>query len=126
MLIVPRTDNLIVEARVAPSDIDQISLGAKVTIRIMAGNQRTTPDVIGSVTHISADLSREQGSGLSAGQIFFMVRIALNKDSVRALGDLHLVPGMPAEAFIETGTRTPLDYLIKPLTEQIARTMRER
>ncbi|MGH6769848.1 MAG: HlyD family type I secretion periplasmic adaptor subunit [Xanthobacteraceae bacterium] len=126
MLIVPRTDNLVVEARVSPSDIDQISLGAAVTVRIMAGNQRTTPDVMGSVTHISADLTREQGSGLNPGQVFFMARISLNKDSVRALGDLHLVPGMPAETFIETGLRTPLDYLIKPLTEQLARTMRER
>jgi HlyD family secretion protein len=126
MLIVPRTDELVVEARVSPSDIDQIALGAKVTVRIMAGNQRTTPDVLGSVTHISADLTREPGSGLNAGQVFFLVRISLNKDSVRALGNLHLVPGMPAETFIETGMRTPLDYLIKPLTEQIARTMRER
>jgi HlyD family secretion protein len=126
MLIVPRADKLVVETRVAPTDIDQITLGAPVLVRIMAGNQRTTPDVAGSVTQVSADLTREQASGSQAGQAYFMVRVALNEESVRRLGDLRLVPGMPAEAFIQTGLRTPLDYLIKPLQEQIARALRER
>ncbi len=126
MSIVPRLDELIVEARVAPQDIDQIALGAQVAVRIMAGNQRTTPTVAGVLIHISADLTREPGTATQPSQAFFLVRVSLPKDSVKQLGDFRLLPGMPAEAFIETGTRTPLDYLIRPLQEQIARTFRER
>jgi HlyD family secretion protein len=126
MLIVPGSDDLVVEARVSPTDIDQIKLGALTAVRIMAGNQRTTPDVMGTVTQISADLTRDPPSGMQPGMPYFLVRIALQAESVKRLGDLRLVPGMPAETFIETDTRTPLEYLIKPLTEQIARTFRER
>jgi HlyD family secretion protein len=126
MLIVPITDDLIVEARVSPSDVDQIAEGAKVLVRIMAGNQRTMPDVEGKVTHVSADLTREPAQGNFPAASYFLVRIALDKDSVRQLHGLRLTPGMPAEAYIQTTYRTPLDYLIKPLQEQIARTFRER
>ena len=122
MQIVPRADHLVVEAKVAPQDIDQLSLGAKVTVRIMAGNQRTMPDVGGVLTRISADLTREpQGN-----QAYYVVRATLDQDEVRRLTDLTLVPGMPAETFIQTQMRTPLQYLLKPLHEQISRTFRER
>ncbi len=126
MLIVPRQDQLIIEARVAPADIDQIVLGAPVQVRIMAGNQRTTPAVTGKVIHISADLTREPASGVHPGQMYFVTRVSLSDESIGQLGDLRLVPGMPAEALIETGVRTPLEFLLKPLQEQIARTFRER
>jgi HlyD family secretion protein len=126
MLIVPRQDQLIVEARVAPADIDQIVLGARVQVRIMAGNQRTTPAVDGEVTHISADLTREPASGVQPGQAYFVARVSLSEQSIAQLGELRLVPGMPAEVLIETGVRTPLEFLLKPLQEQIARTFRER
>ena len=122
MLIVPRADELVVEARVAPQDVDQLVVGAKATVRIMAGNQRTTPDITGTLTRISADVTREQQTGLS----YYMVRATLDEDQVRKLGDLKLVPGMPAEAFIQTYARTPLEYLLRPLSDQIARTFRER
>jgi HlyD family secretion protein len=126
MLIVPRQDQLVVEARIAPVDIDQIVKGAPVQVRIMAGNQRTTPSVGGVVTQISADLTRETATGGQPGQAYFIARISINEDSLKTLGELTLVPGMPAEALIETGVRTPLEFLIKPLQEQIARTFRER
>jgi HlyD family secretion protein len=122
MLIVPRADELVVEARVAPQDVDQLVVGAKATVRIMAGNQRTTPDITGTLTRISADVTREQQTGLS----YYLVRATLDEDQVRRLGDLRLVPGMPAEAFIQTYARTPLEYLLRPLSDQIARTFRER
>lgn len=126
MLIVPQTDQLVVEARVAPVDIDQIILGAPVQIRIMAGNQRTTPVIDGKVVHISADLTRETGSGGQPGQMYFQTRVSISEESLKTLGELKLVPGMPAEALIETGARTPLGFLLKPLQEQLARTFRER
>jgi HlyD family secretion protein len=126
MLIVPQADQLIVEARIAPVDIDQIVKGAPVQVRIMAGNQRTTPSVNGVVTHISADLTREPASPGQPGQAYFLTRISISEESLKSLGDLKLVPGMPAEALIETGVRTPLEFLLKPLQEQISRTFRER
>jgi HlyD family secretion protein len=122
MQIVPRADTLVVEAKVAPQDIDQVAVGAKATVRIMAGNRRTVPDITGVVTYVAADLTREQQSQLA----YFLVRAALPEEEVKRLGDLRLMPGMPVEVFIETQMRTPLDYLLKPLSEQIARTFRER
>jgi HlyD family secretion protein len=122
MQIVPRADNLVVEAKVAPQDIDQLVLGARVTVRIMAGNQRTMPDLTGTLSRVSADLSRDPQSNLA----YYVVRIVLDLEKVRQLVNLQLIPGMPAEAFIQTHERTPLQYLLKPLSDQIARTFRER
>jgi membrane fusion protein, type I secretion system len=127
MQIVPRADELVVEAKVAPHDIDQVAPGANVIVRIMAGNQRTTPHVTGVLTRVSADLTREQQSDASQpAQAYYTVRIGLPADQVARLKDIRLVPGMPAEAFIQTYERTPLQYLLKPLGEQIARAFRER
>jgi HlyD family secretion protein len=127
MQIVPRADELVVEAKVAPTDIDQVALGTSVTVRIMAGNQRTAPELIGVIARISADLTREQQQqGSQPAPAYYTVRIALPADQVARLKDIRLVPGMPAEAFIQTEDRTPLEYLLKPLKEQIARTFRER
>jgi HlyD family secretion protein len=126
MLIVPQSDQLVVEARVAPVDVDQVVRGAPVQVRIMAGNQRTTPAVEGVVAHVSADLTRETGNAGQPGQAYFLTRVSLSETSVKNLGDLKLMPGMPAEAMIETGVRTPLEFLLKPLQEQLARTFRER
>jgi HlyD family secretion protein len=126
MLVVPHADELVVEAKVAPSDIDQIVVGAKAAVRIMAGNQRTTPEINGVLTRIGADLTREQGTAMQPGQSYYLVRLALSEEEVKRLGDLRLLPGMQAESFIETYARTPLQYLLKPLRDQIARTFRER
>jgi HlyD family secretion protein len=127
MQIVPRADVLVVEAKVAPQDIDQISVGAPTIVRIMAGDQRTMPDLTGILTRVSADLTRDQPqAGQQAGQAYYLVRVSLPEEELRRLVNLRLVPGMPAEAFIQTYARTPLQYLLKPLREQIARTFRER
>jgi HlyD family secretion protein len=127
MQIVPRLDELVAEAKVAPQDIDQVAVGAKVSVRILASNQRTTPDIAGVLTRVSADLTREpQRDGAQPSAPFYTVRIALAADEVARLGSIRLVPGMPAEAFIQTHERTPMQYLLKPLEEQIARTFRER
>jgi HlyD family secretion protein len=128
MQIVPRADELVVEAKVAPSDIDQVATGAKAVVRIMAGNQRTQPEIKGVLTRVSADLAREpqQQNSTQPPQAYFAVRIALPAAEVARLKDISLLPGMPAEVFIQTHERTPLQYLFKPLQEQIARTFRER
>jgi HlyD family secretion protein len=129
LLVVPRLDTLIIEAKVAPTDIDQVAVGAPVRVRVMAGNRRTTPELEGMVTTVSADLTREQqanAAGPVTQQAYYVVRISLSEKEVKRLGDLQLVPGMQVEAYIRTHDRTPLEYLLKPLEEQIARTFRER
>jgi len=127
MQIAPRADPLIVEAKVAPQDIDQVDVGAPVRIRIEAGNKRTMRDLEGRVTVVSPDVTHEQPAapaGLPTQQ-YYVARVSLSED-VGALGGLQLVPSMPVEVYIRTQDRTPLDYLLKPLHEQIARTFRER
>jgi HlyD family secretion protein len=128
MQIVPRADELVVEAKVAPNDIDQIATGAKAVVRIMAGNQRTTPEITGVISRVSADLAHEpqQPNSPQPPQAYYTVRITLPADQVARLKDIRLVPGMPAEIFIQTYERSPLQYLLKPLRDQIARTFRER
>jgi HlyD family secretion protein len=127
MQIVPRADELVVEAKVAPLDIDQVASGAEAAIRIMAGNQRTTPTITGRVTRVSADITKDQQqNSVQPAQAYYIVRVTLPAGEVARLGEIRLVPGMPAEVFIQTHERTALQYLLKPLQEQIARTFRER
>jgi HlyD family secretion protein len=122
MQIVPETDELVIEGKVAPPDIDQVALGASAVVRIMAGNQRTTPELSGRVSRVSADLMREP----QTNQPYYLIRATLDEEQVLRLGDLKLQPGMPAETFIQTYKRTPLQFLLKPLQEQVARAFRER
>jgi HlyD family secretion protein len=126
MEIVPRGDQLVVEAKVPPSDIDQVATGQHAEVRIKAGNARTMPELQGVLTLVSADLTHEVQAGSPTGQAYYLVRIVLPSEQVRRLGGFHLMPGMPAEAFVQTQTRTPLSYLLKPLREQMARAFRER
>ncbi len=122
MLIVPDADNLIVEAKVNPQDIDQLQIGQKAVLRFSTFNVRSTPELNGTITRISADISTEQRTGAS----YYTIRIALPAAEVAQLGDVKLVPGMPVEAFVQTGGRPVLSYLIKPLADQVMRTFREK
>jgi HlyD family secretion protein len=115
-----------VEAKLAPNDIDQVEVGAKAVVRIMAGNRRTIPEISGVVTRVSADLAHEQANGAQPSQAYYTVRVSLPAEEVARLNDLHLLPGMPAEVFIQTSPRSPLQYLLKPLHEQMERTFLER
>jgi HlyD family secretion protein len=126
MEIVPRDDNLIIEAKVDPRDIDQVAVGADAVVRVMAGEERANPDLTGKVRLVSADLTRERPTAGVPDKAFYTVRVALPPDEVDRLGRLKLLPGMQAEVFIQTYARTPLEYLIKPLKDQMDRTFRER
>jgi HlyD family secretion protein len=127
MQIVPLADKLIVEAKISPLDIDQVALGSRTTVRIMAGNQRTMTDLFGEVTHIGADLTKDKDQTSQANnQPYYLVRVSLPEQEVARLKELKLVPGMPAEIFIATHERTALQYLLKPLNEQVSRAFRER
>jgi len=122
MLIVPTNDALVVEVRIAPHEIDRVSVGQPVLLRFTAFNQRTTPQLNGAVSHVSADVAVDQKSGAS----FYVLRIAVPEAELARLGDLKLIAGMPVEAFIQTGQRTVMSYLVKPLSDQLMRAWRER
>jgi HlyD family secretion protein len=122
MLIVPEADNLSVEVKVNPQDIDQLQLNQKAILRFSAFNARTTPEIDGIVTRISADTSTDQRTG----QSYYTVRIAMPAEQIERLGNVKLLPGMPVEAFVQTGERTMLSYLMKPLHDQVMRAFREK
>jgi HlyD family secretion protein len=122
MEIVPDNDDLQIEARLQPNDIDQVRAGQKAFVRFSAFNQRITPQLIGAVSYVSADTSHDQQTNAP----YFTVRIALSEDELRRLGGLQLVPGMPAEVFMQTGSRTMMSYLLKPITDQLHRAFIER
>ena len=122
MLIVPEADNLSVEVKVNPQDIDQLQLNQKAILRFSAFNIRTTPEIEGTVTRISADTSTDQRTG----QSYYTIRIAMPAEQIERLGDVKLLPGMPVEAFIQTRDRTMLSYLMKPLHDQFLRAFREK
>jgi HlyD family secretion protein len=122
MLIVPDADTLMVEAKVNPQDIEQVQLNQKTILRFTAFNLATTPEIEGQVSTISADVSSDQRTG----QSFFTIRISIRPDELLRLRNSRLVPGMPVECFIQTGERTVVSYLLKPLRDQLMRTFREK
>jgi HlyD family secretion protein len=122
MLIVPEADHLTVEAKVAPRDIDQLLLGQEAMLRFSAFNQRTTPQITGTVSQISADITTDERTGES----HYTIRVAISAEEISRLGDRALVPGMPVEVFVKTGDRRVLSYLVKPLSDQITRAFREQ
>ena len=89
MLIVPAADNLLVEAKVEPKDIDQVQFGQPVVLRFSAFNMRTTPEVNGTVVRIAADTTTDQRTG----QSYYLVRISMTADQIERLGDVKLTPG---------------------------------
>lgn len=88
-----------IEIRISPADIDQVHIGQMAMLRFSAFNQRTTPEVPSHVIRVGADLSQDQTSGAS----FYLVRVRADAQAKKKPGNLKLVPGMPAEVFIQTG-----------------------
>jgi HlyD family secretion protein len=121
MQIVPVGDELAIDVRIQPKDIDQVRVGQLAFLRLTAFNQRTTPQMEGEVSRVAADLTLDERTGMS----YYSVRIFLRSDETDKLGGLVLVPGMPAEVLIQTGDRTVLSYLMKPLRDQLERAFRE-
>lgn len=118
--IVPQAEELIIEARVSPNDIDRVATGQEATIRFSSFGNRA-PTIFGNVISISADSIPDQTTGAT----FYLARIEVTEEGMADLGDLVLVPGMPAEVFIATGSRTFLQYLFKPFSNSMARSFRE-
>ncbi len=122
MLIVPQTDDLQVEAKVNPQDIDKLQVGQKTLLRLSAFDQRTTPELNGVVSRVSPDVATDQRTG----HTYYTIRVSMSPEEIARLGDVKLIPGMPVEAFVQTGDRTVMSYLMKPLHDQLMRAFREK
>ena len=119
--IVPSVSELIVEAQVAPQDINRIAIGKLADIRFSAFNSATTPVIEGSVTSISADrLTNEK-----TGQPYYLARVSVTEAGLKKLADRKLLAGMPADVLINTGERTMLQYLMQPARNAISQSMIE-
>ncbi|WP_338550087.1 HlyD family type I secretion periplasmic adaptor subunit [Roseovarius phycicola] len=122
LYIVPQDRPLIINARVEPIHIDKLYLGQDVILRFSALDQRRTPELTGQVMQISADAFEEEGTHRS----YYRAEIELSEgEQARLPQDVTLIPGMPVEAFIRTEDRTPLAYLVKPLSDYFSKAFRE-
>jgi VCBS repeat-containing protein len=119
--IVPGNNKLVIEARVAPVDIDIVRAGLDAQVRLSAFNQRVTPTVDGTVTWVSADRLTDSNSG----EEYYTARVDLKDQNDPRLTGLKLQPGMPAEVLIRTGERTLIQYLVSPVEQSISRSLRE-
>lgn len=119
--IVPTAGQLVIEVRIDPVDVDQVGAGQEAVIRFSAFDRNTTPELNGTVTTVSADRLQDAVTG----RPYYRVTIEVPVAERARLGDLQLLPGMPAEAFIGTGERSPLSYLLKPLADQVQRAFRD-
>ncbi|MEZ2722133.1 HlyD family type I secretion periplasmic adaptor subunit [Paenalcaligenes hominis] len=119
--IVPSASDLVIEAEVSPMDIDRVEIGKLADIRFSAFNSATTPVIQGVVAQISGDrLINEQ-----TGMPYYLSRVQLTEEGLKALGHRQLVPGMPAEVLINTGERTLFQYLMQPVDNAFARSLIE-
>ncbi|MGX5735245.1 HlyD family type I secretion periplasmic adaptor subunit [Bosea thiooxidans] len=126
MEIVSLQDELIIEARVRPQDIDKIKHSQLAAVRLTALNQRTTPMVTGRVIYISADaLPDEKQRAYPGVPDLYVVRAKLDAKSLAAVHDFQPTPGMPADVYIQTTERTFFEYLLQPLKDSMARAFRE-
>lgn len=123
MLIVPKEDRLVVRSRIKPVDIDSVAPAQSVTVRLPSFDQRLTPQLEGRIERLAPDLSRDP----SSGEAYYLATVEILPNELDRLAPgQRLVPGMPAESFIQTGVRSVLSYLLKPLTEQIEHALREQ
>ncbi len=119
--IVPDRDTLIVAARISPNDVDQLRIGQAARVTFSGLDRQTTPDMAGTLIFISPDLAQDQHTGAS----YYRIKIRLDAGQMARSRQISLKPGMPAEVFVETGNRSILSFLIKPLLDQINRAFRE-
>jgi HlyD family secretion protein len=121
MQVVPEGERLIIDAQVQPQDIDKVRTGGHAQVRFSAFNARSTPNLAATVVSVSpAQLTDQQGRS------YFTAQVVLADGEIARIAAGHaLVPGMPAEVYIETGSRSILSYFLRPLTDVLSRTFRE-
>lgn len=122
LFIVPQDRPLVIAAQVDPIHIDMVYVGQEVTLRFPAFDQRETPDIFGRVSKVSADAFTDEATGIT----FYRAEILMNEgQAVRLPDGATLLPGMPVDSFIRTDDRTPLAYLLRPLTSYFSKAFRE-
>lgn len=121
MDIVPLEDELIVEARVLPTDIEAVHSGLPAMVNLLSYKSATTPPIEGEVTYVSADMLTDQRTGDS----YFLSRVRLAPESLARASDVVPSPGMPATVLIVTGKRRAIDYFLEPLTQRMRGAFRE-
>jgi membrane fusion protein, epimerase transport system len=118
--IVPQNEELIVEARISPMDIDRVAIGQEAMVRFSSFSS-SVPNIFGNVINVSADALTDPNTGMT----YYSARVEVTPEGLRDLGDLTLIPGMPADVFITTGSRTLLQYMMKPISSAMARSFIE-
>jgi len=121
MQIVPEDEQLVVQARIDPIDIDVVKEDLPARVRLTALSARTTPELEAWVERVSADRLVDEQSGL----VYYQARIRILADQIDRLEGAPLFPGMPVEVMIATGDTTLLDYLIQPISDLMRRGMTE-
>ncbi|HUD95766.1 HlyD family type I secretion periplasmic adaptor subunit [Sphingobium sp.] len=121
MEIVPDRDRLVVKAHVKLTDIDQVAEGQLAHLRFAALSMRTTPEIAGTVTQVAADRTVERVTNTT----YYTATVSISDEELRKLGKARISVGMPVEVFIQTEHRTILQYIIRPLSDQFRRALRE-
>lgn len=121
MEIVPSGEELVLLAQVRPEDIDNVTVGQEADVMLTAFKMRNTPTVPGEVVTVSADRLVDERSGAP----YYLAKVLIDKDALANLEHVTLQPGMPAEVFIKVGPRSPLNYMLEPLTDSMRRAFRE-
>lgn len=121
MDIVPKNDDMIVEARVNPLDIDTVRVDLEAQIHLSAYKSRDVPSLLGRVIYVSADKMTDQ----KTGEPYFTARVKLDREDMKKFPQVALYPGMPTEVFIVTGERSAISYMIAPLVDSFRRAFRE-
>jgi HlyD family type I secretion membrane fusion protein len=122
MDIVPKDDELVIESQVRPTDINNIVVGMPAQVRLVSYNRRSVPVVSATLLTISADALSDQ----KTGQSYYLARVKVDADELHHLKEVRLVPGMPAEVMLLTGHRTPINYLLSPITSSFSKAFREQ
>lgn len=121
MYIVPQDRPLVIGARVATINVDEVQPGQPVVLRFAAFSSRTTPEIDGKLLRVSADALIDEATRAP----YYRAEVTIPPEELEKLGDLALIPGMPVEVYIQTGERSPMAYLLKPLTDYFNRAFRE-
>ncbi len=129
--VVPQDEKLIIEAQVAPIDIDRVKVGQVAEVRFSAFKSRDLPTIEGRLISVSADRivedSKDKKESRGGETAYYLARVEVSSEGLQALrkAELDLVPGMPVEVLINTGARTLVQYLLKPLTDSFKRSFIE-
>jgi len=122
MEVVPLDDRLVIEGQISPTDIDAVHVGLKAEVRLSALSMRSTPIILGTVTSVSSDRLVDEREN----KAYFRIQVEVPDEELEKLGDQTLTAGMPAEVVIKVGERTMLDYIIKPMTDYLAKAFTEQ